>query len=97
MLEVSTTVEWELPSNQPYSPNKLKLNAFSPLITQSASSPVSSSLTLDENKIFFVNDRMINRSDRDPETKVFTSEEPVLEGDVQYIGGRHEMNYAIVN
>lgn len=57
----------------------------------------NSLLNVDDNRIYFLNDQLIEKSDRNPENKVFTSEDPSLEGDVQYIGGRHDMNYAIVS
>jgi D-serine dehydratase len=48
------------------------------------------------NEVFYINDKLIEDSDQDPHNKVYVSEDSNLKGDIKAIGGKYEVNYAIV-
>lgn len=78
----------------PYSVRNVK-NIFA---TEDSVGVVSGTAVIhsDDNKIYYIVDKIIKESDRCPQTKVYISEEAKLEGDVQQIGGKYHLKYAIV-
>ena len=50
----------------------------------------------EDNKIYYIADKILKESDQCPTTKVFVNEDKHLEGDVQQIGGNYDTKFAII-
>lgn len=49
-----------------------------------------------DNQVYYINDKLVEDSDQDPNSKVFVVEDEHFKGDVRAIGGKYDLNYAIV-